>query len=315
MGGAIVGIPGIISEVDRYLRSPALTGPQSGVEDSPHGQGILLPNIFFVDPSSGDDGNSGLDPRRALVSLQAAIDLCVSNRGDIIVCLRGGLTVTETIAFNKSGITVVGQQYGMNPFARGEFFSILADAAFTDGPVATITEPCTISGLAFVSRDTGGTFFDGAAMLIGGLATASPFGVHIKNCRFPKWNVSNRIGIAIEGSSDVLIEECDFEGVGADFDSGIYVQGACQNLVIARNHFRSCTYGVLFGAFAGGGPHIMLGPDNVFEDSKVLSAGSAATGLVFGSYSEGATDTGSYNATVDTLNALGLVFSGMHYAE
>ena len=314
MGGEI-GYPGVISEVDRYLRTSVLLGPQSGVEDSPHGQGILLPNIFFLDPTSGNDGNSGLDPRRALLTMQAAIDLCVSNRGDIIVCLRGGLTVTSTINFNKSGITVVGQQYGLSPFARGEFFSILADAAFTDGPVATITSPCTISGLAFVSRDTGATFFSGAAMLIGGLATASPFGVHIKNCRFPKWNVSNRIGIAIEGSSDCMIEECDFEGVGADFDSGIYVQGATQNLVIRGNHFRDCTYGVLFGAFAGGGPHIMLGPDNVFEDSKVLSAGSAATGLVFGSYSEGATDTGSYNDTVNNLNALGLVFSGMNYAE
>ena len=307
--------PGLISEVDRYLRLPTLTGPLSGVEDSPHGAGILLPNIFFVDPTSGNDSNSGLDPRRALASLQAAIDLCVSNRGDIIVCVRGALTVTETVTFNKSGITVIGQQYGLSPFARGEFFPILADATFTNGPVATITSPCTIMGLGFVSRDTGATFFDGAAMLIGGLATAAPFGVHIAHCRFPKWGLDNRIGIAIEGSSDCLIEDCDFEGVGADFDSGIYVQGACQNLVIRRNHFRDCTYGVLFGAFAGGGPHIMLGPDNVHEDSKVLSAGSAATGLVFGSYSEGATDTGSYNVTVDTLNALGLVFSGMHYAE
>ncbi len=315
MESATIGYPGLVSEIDRYLRSPTLLGPLSGVEDSPHGQGILLPNIFFVDPTSGNDSNSGLDPRRALVSLQAAIDLCVANRGDIIVCLRGGLTVTETITFNKSGITVVGQQYGMSPFARGEFFSILADDTFTNGPVATITAPCTISGLGFASRDTGGLFFSGAAMLIGGLATASPFGVHIKNCRFPKWNLSNRIGIAIEGSSDCLIEECDFEGVGADFDSGIYVQGACQNLVIRRNHFRSCTFGVLFGAFAGGGPHIMLGPDNVFEDGKVLSAASAATGLIFGNYSEGLTDGGSYSTTVNALNALGLVISGMNYFE
>ncbi len=314
MGGAI-GYPGVISEVDRYLRMATLLGPVSGVEDSQHGQGILLPNIFFLDPTSGNDGNSGLDPRRALLTMQAAIDLCVANRGDIIVCLRGGLTVTETINFNKGGITVVGQQYGMSPFARGEFFSILADDTFTNGPVATITAPCTIMGLGFASRDTGATFFGGAAMLIGGQATAAPFGVHIKDCRFPKWNLSNRIGIAIEGSSDCMIEDCDFEGVGSDFDSGIYVQGACQNLVLRRNHFRSCTFGVLFGAFAGGGPHIMMGPDNVFEDSKVLSAGSAATGLVFGNYSEGATDTGSYNDTVDNLNTLGLIFSGMNYAE
>ena len=313
--GSAINLPGVISEVDRYLRSPTLLGPQSGVEDSPHGQGILLPNIFFVDPSAGQDGNSGLDPRRALKTLQTAIDLCVANRGDIIVVQRGNLDVTETITFNKAGITVIGQQFGISPFAHGEEISVLANASFTDGPVATITATCAIHNMAFVSRDTGATFFDGAAMLIGGLATALPFGVHIRGCRFPKWNVSNRIGIAIEGSSDVLIEDCDFEGVGADFDSGIYVQGACQNLSIRRNHFKDCTFGVEFGAFAGGGPHVMLGPDNVFEDGKVLSASNAATGLVFGNYSEGATDGGSYNSTVNTLNALGLVFSDMHYAE
>ena len=287
-----------------------------GVEDSPHGAGILLPNVFFVDPSAGKDGNSGLDPRRSLKTLQTAIDLCVANRGDIIVVQRGNLVVTETINFNKGGITVIGQQFGISPFAHGEEVSVLADAGFTDGPVATITKTCAIHNMAFISRDSGATYYAGAAMLIGGLSSGLPFGVHIKNCRFPKWNVTNRIGIAIEGSADTLIEDCGYEGVGADFDSGIYVQGPCQNLTIRRNHFRDCTYGVLFGDFAGDtGPHIMLGPDNVFEDSKVLSAGSPATGLVFGNYSEGATDTGSYSATVDTLNGYGLVFSGMHYAE
>jgi len=311
-----MGYPGVLNVVDRDLRVAMLMGPLSGVEGSAHGEGALLPNIFFVDPGTGSDSNDGRDPRRPLATLQAAIDLCTANRGDIIVVQRGGgESVTSTVAFNKAGITVIGQQYGLSPLTRGEYFSVYAAAAFTDGPVATVTQPCAIIGLAFASRDTGATFYDGAAMLIGGLATALPYGVHVKDCRFPKWGLDNRIGIAIEGTTGVLIEDCDFEGVGADFDSGIYVQGACQNLVIRRNHFRSCTYGVLFGAFAGGGPHIMLGPDNVFEDSKCLSAASAATGIVFGNYCEGATDTGSYNDTVNNLNALGLVFSDQHYAE
>ncbi len=316
----MLGYPGVINEIDRYLRIGEQGGPLSSVEDGKFGQGVLLPNVYFVDPGTGVDSNDGRDPRRPLATLQAAIDLCVANRGDIIVVQRGGgEEVTSTVAFNKAGITVIGQQYGVSPLARGEYFSILAADTFTDGPVATITSPCTIIGLGFVSRDTGPLYAAGAAMLIGGLAgadNASPFGVHIKDCRFPKWGLDNRIGIALDGSSNCLIEDCDFEGVTQDFDSGIYVQGALQNLTVRRCHFRSCTYGILCGTFSDSGdPHLMIGPDNVFEDGKVFSGSATTTGIVFGNYSEGLTDGGSYNVTVDTLNGYGVVISGMHYFE
>lgn len=257
--------------------------------------------VFGVDPST-----SG--------AIQTAIDACVAGNGDIILVERGGHEVSQTVAFDCSGIRAIAVDDGLSPLGRGEYNGIYAASSFIDGPAATITAPCYIEGFGFVSRDTGATFYDGAAALIGGLATALPFGVHMKHCRFPKWNLDNRIGLAVEGSSDCVIEECYFEGVGADFDSAIYVQGATQNIEIIRNHFRDCTYGVLFGAFAGGGPHCII-LENVCEDAKLLSASSAATGLVAGNYCEGATDTGSYNTTVDTLNGYGLVFSANHYAE
>lgn len=259
--------------------------------------------VFVVDPADLTN-----------YSLQDAIDDCVAANGDVILNLPGGQSVDETVAFNKSGITVMAVSRGLSPYVSGEFFAIYAGANFVDGPAATITEPCTIIGMGFASRDTGALFWSGAACLIGGDADATPFGVHMKGCRFPKWGLDNRIGLAIEGSSDCLIEECSFEGVGSAFDSGIYVQGATQNLVIRRNHFRDCTYAVLFGAFAGGGPHIMIG-SNVCEDSKLLSAASAATGIVYDNWLETATDGGSYNDTVDNLNALGLQFADQHYAE
>lgn len=258
--------------------------------------------VFTVDPSI-----SG--------SLQTAIDASVSGNGDIIVVQRGEHSVTSTVNFNKSGIMVIRADYGVSPLAKGEYNPILADASFTDGPVATITKPCYIEGFAFASRDTGSTFYSGAALLIGGQATADPFGVHIRGCRFPKWGLDNRIGIAIEGSSDCLIEDCSFEGVGSALESGIYVQGATQNLTIRRNHFHSCTYAVTFGAFAGGGPHIVI-QENVLEESKLLDAGgNAATGHVLGNWSEEATDTGTYDDTVTNEKSLGLDFSGNHYSE
>lgn len=262
--------------------------------------------IFEVDPSI-----SG--------SLQDAIDNAVSGNGDIILVKRGGHTVTQAVNFNKSGIRVIAVDDGLSPIARGEFNGILADGAYTDGPVAQITAPCYIQGMGFVSRDTGATFFSGAACLIGGAAPNGAYGVHMKHCRFPKWALDNRIGLAIAGGaavSDVLIEECVFEGGGADFDSGIYVQGAIQNLEIRRCRFRDCTYAITHGAFAGGGgPHCMY-IENVCEDSKLLdSGGNTADGLICGNYLETATNASSYDATTATLNGQGLNFSGNHYAE
>lgn len=262
--------------------------------------------VFIVDPSI-----SG--------SLQDAIDASVGGNGDIILVERGGHTVTQTVNFNKSGIMVIAVDDGLSPIGRGEFNSILADASFTDGPVAQITAPCYIQGMGFASRDNGATFYSGAAALIGGDAPNGGYGIHMKWCRFPKWNLDNRIGLAIAGGAavtDVLIEECAFEGVGSDFDSGIYVQGAVQNLEVRRCRFRSCTYAIEHGAFAGGGPHCMY-IENVCEDAKLLKAGgNNATGLISGNYLETATDAGSYDAAINpNLNNLGLNFSGNHYAE
>ena len=278
---------------------------------------------FYVNPATpsatnlgGDDSRDGLSIPGALKTLQEAIDRCVAGVGDRIIML-GTETVTQTVNFNKSRIIVQAVDYGVAPGARGEYVALLADESFTDGPVATITAACRIEGLGFVSRDTGATFFSGAAALIGG-AAAGAFGVHMYRCRFPKWALDNRIGLALAGGaavSDVLIEECAFEGVGTDFDSGIYVQGACQNINIINNTFRDCTYGIVHGAFAGGGPECVY-KSNVFQSSKVLAAGgNAATGLLADNWSPYATNATSYDDTVAALQGLGLNFSGNHYSE
>ena len=191
-----------------------------------------------------------------------------------------------------------------------------AAAAFTDGPVATITERCAISGMAFVSRDAGATFYNGAAMKIGD-AGALPFGVHIHRCRFPKWNLTNRLGIGIDGTADTLIEECTFEGVGAAFASGIFAQGAgLQNLNILNNVFRQCTYAITHGSMGdGGGPHAIY-KGNVVEDGKLLNAnGHAATGLISDNWLETAVGTASFDVNYAALAAHGLYCSGNHYAE
>jgi len=260
--------------------------------------------VFVVDPS-----DSGF-------TIQNAIDECIAAKGDVILMLPGASDVTTSVLFNKSGINVIAVNRGLNPMVDGEFHSILSNASYTNGPAATITASCRIIGMGFVSRDTGSLFFSGAACLLGGDGAqgAPPFGVQMKNCRFPKWGLDNRIGLAIEGSSDCLIEECTFEGVGSALAVGIYVQGATQNLVIRGNHFRQCTAAIQYGAFAGGGPHALI-DRNIIEDGVTLdSQGNTAPSFLTDNYSELAA-TAAYDAIVGTLQGQGIQFAGNHYTE
>lgn len=271
--------------------------------------------VFAVDPGNGNDSFSGLQRGKAKKTMQAAIDLCVAGRGDVILRYPGGEEVTTPVLFNKSGITVKAITYGINQFASGEIFATYGAAALTDEPAGIVTERCKLEGLGFVSQDTGALFYSGAALLIGGEADATPFGVHVKNCRFPKWNLANRIGLAVEGSSDVLIEECDFEGVGTNFAAGIYVQGACANITIRRNHFRDCDQGILFGTFAGGGPDFII-KENIAVHGSLLSAPSAAVGAVIGNYIPTLDVANAYAGdSLATLEGRGLWFADNHYSE
>lgn len=273
-------------------------------------------NVYYVDPTNGDDSYDGKKPETAFATMQKGINSCTAGKGDVIIRMPGTETVTSTINFNKSGIIVLTQDYGLSPPAKGEYFATLADESFTDGPVATITERCTIKGLGFVSRDTGSTFYGGAAVLVGGDADGA-FGVHLIGCRFPKWGLDNRIGIALAGGdslSECVIERCTFEGVGSALDVGIYLQGAVQNPVFKRNYFRQCTAAIQAGAFAGGGPHMFV-HENFVEDGLLFdSQDNTGNGLIAGNWLETAAGS-SYDQSVATLQGNGWQFSDNHYTE
>jgi hypothetical protein len=245
---------------------------------------------------------------------QSAIDACVADKGDVIVAMNAGAEVSAAVNFNKAGIRVLAMDYGLSPLSGGEYTSIYAAASFTDGPVANITQPCFIQGIAFAGRDTGATFYSGAAALIGGLATALPFGVHLKGCRFPKWGLDNRIGLAIEGSSNCMVDECDFEGA---FDSGIYVQGAAGHLRVRKCHFCLATYAITHGAFSDAGVNTQMeyGPGNVTVGAtKFLeTGGNPGIGMIFGNYFSTAVGAATFDDTVANLLTNGWVCAGNEY--
>lgn len=276
--------------------------------------------VFYCDPTSGADTNSGESHNDAKASMNAAVGLCVAGRGDVIVRMRGTETVTEEIAFDVSGVTVIAESGGFSPEANGEFFATLSDAAYTDGPAARITaDGVTLIGLGFVSRDAGTVGNNrGSALTIGSLTTGA-FGVHLINCRFPKWGVDNRYGIYLQGDAavaDCTIEGCTFEGVGADFDYGILLNGAIQNPNILRNKFRDCTYAVGYNAFAGGGPDALIAHNHVLTADKLLDSNSLdAPTLVADNWLGVATGTGAFDVSIATLDGNNIFVADNHYKE
>lgn len=87
-------------------------------------------NYFFVHSGTGADSNSGRDKTRALATLQAAINKCAANKGDVIICMPGHAeTVTATnINLNIAGVRVVGVGIGL---ARPTFTYGSATATIT----------------------------------------------------------------------------------------------------------------------------------------------------------------------------------------
>lgn len=182
--------------------------------------------VFFVNASSGAENQDvpWFNPTEgAYTDLQSAIDDCVDNRGDVIYVKRGGLEVTSAVNFNKRGLSVIGQRYGMNPTARGEDTTIYAASSYTDGPAAKITKPCYIEGLGFAGRETSG----GESLLIDCDETGGFSGgfAHLRHCRFSAWYGAMDAFIRALGGQLNRIEGCTFDGLfGGVGDAAIVLE-------------------------------------------------------------------------------------------
>lgn len=85
--------------------------------------------VFWVAPSAsytvegrsyvGSDGNDGLSPERALLTLDYAIGLCTASVNDVIVLLPGAHSWSASVAADVAGITITGLPSGAgNPFRQ-----------------------------------------------------------------------------------------------------------------------------------------------------------------------------------------------------
>ena len=280
--------------------------------------GLSMGKVFYVNPATGgaDDYDTqfpDIDGITCFSTHQGAIDACVSNRGDLIIVKRGYEAVTTPVLFNKAGITMVAQGFGMPPREQGEYFCIDCSS----GPAAILSLPCHIKGLGFHTSDTG---TKSCNMRVDGDTSGWPGWYHIEDCRFPNWGTATEYGINFEGGANSLVSSCTFEGTsgGQKFAAGIaYGGGSSTNPIqneVDNCRFRSCDYAI---EHVDGSPQKFLYHSSFVVDGKRLNSnGALGDGNLCNWYLEtAATATASDDVSIADLKTGGINCSGNHYLD
>ncbi len=203
-------------------------------------------HIYWVSPAdtypvagrtySASDGNDGLDPRRALRSINQALDnLVAADAGDVIVCLPGTHTpqnaagTATSLAMDTAGVTLMGLPSGRGNFVRPK--TIIA-AVTGDQNCNVTAADIEIAHLRFIPITA-----DSAIDL-----TADADRLYIHDCSFdmatPAANTGT-IGIdAIGAASHVLVDNCYFECDGAQGNAIVatgLLDSVIQNCVIMQS--------------------------------------------------------------------------------
>lgn len=211
--------------------------------------GVWTPGkVFYVDTAAngGSDSNSGLTPDDPLLKINAAMDKCTANKGDVIQVLGNSPSSpndTATITCDVGGVTIRGL------YGRG----LLSDSGF-GSPTQNI--PCitiaahyvTIENLYLGAESTGTT---GGIVEFSG--TNSYFGVTFRNVTFDTQYVAAYGIYAAYDQPYLLVEDCMFGryDIAGYTTAGIYM-GNGTAVVIRRNTFNACAgVAISLGASCG----------------------------------------------------------------
>lgn len=200
--------------------------------------------IFWVAPSasytvdgraySASDGNDGLSPEKAFLTLDYAVGKCTADAGDVIVLLPGAHSWSASVALDVAGVTITGLPAGSGNYLVQKT-SITTSA--TDEVINVTAANCEIAYLRVIPVSTkSGIDYSAAAD-----------GLHIHHCTVdmatPAVN-SGTVGFdAIGAASNVLLNDNYFECDGA--------QGAAVDMgALIDSVMEDCTFSVSTGTWA-----------------------------------------------------------------
>jgi hypothetical protein len=158
--------------------------------------------VFFVDSTTGSDGNNGLSPDEAFATLDYAIGQCTADKNDVIYVMPNHsetITGAGGITFDVDDVTVIGLgRYDARP-------TFLMDAA------TTVTFLVTAANVSMENL-----IFKAGHADIAVCATITGVGCRIKSCSFVENTAGeNWVDIIHAGTADndydgLEIIDCDF---------------------------------------------------------------------------------------------------------
>ena len=191
------------------------------------GEEMTTGTVFFVDSSTGSDGNSGLDPLHPFATLDYATNQCTANKHDIVYIMPNH---AETIASATTWAPdVAGVQYigiGVGSDMPELTFSATASQVAITGASTTFKNIRFLAGIsnvvAGVKANASHITFDGchwdfsttAYNFLWGLSADTADYLTVKNCRFlSELDTTGALsGIRIDASDFAIVEGNYFSG-------------------------------------------------------------------------------------------------------
>ena len=229
-----------------FTGSAALVGqfgmPLYGVSGLPPFTG----NYFWVNESSGSDGNTG-GPGDPFASLTQALSACTANNSDVIF-LVGSVHVTATVAWNKSKTHLIG----LSPPSQNSRARIAIGTAVVSPNAVTPLVNVTAAGCIFQNIEA----FNGINQAATQVTWAEAGGQNsYQNCNFIQTGHATAAAQAGSRALTLASDENLFVGCTIGGDTNVRATNAnytmetlvnpVSGLGAARNIFRNCVFQML----------------------------------------------------------------------
>lgn len=198
--------------------SPTIIQPASDLNmlyllESLQGKNKTLGNIWYWDPTIGNDSNNGTQPSKAVATFAQAQSLATAGNNDVVFCLAthssGITTITENLTISKNGLKVRGPGF---PFQ-------IKPTGSSTVPVTITADNVELSGF-YIQPASGGS--------VNGV-TVTGDNALIKDC----WiNSATNNGIDLSSTARSTVQTCAIENSASN---GINISNSTSRCIISTS--------------------------------------------------------------------------------
>ena len=185
----------------------------------PLGDSPNLPDVFYVDSGNGSDVNDGRDPGFPMATIDAAINRCTANQGDVILVQPGHTeTLTTQISLDVAGVSIIG-------VGVGNLRPRLTINAVIDG-IDIGANNCRVENIRFIASTAGAT----AQININALLAV------VDSCSFDLGANDILGGITVTANGEIpTIKDCTVTVTADGPDEWILFEGVVDRPLISGN--------------------------------------------------------------------------------